>query len=437
MNLSQFLVFEERLRQAPDLTTLQMVIVNLMQTVFPYYQAILFQITPLKPKVVLASNVSQIDEHAQSVVWLNTVFIPWVIKNQVKPGFIPLEDFPLEVNNNYQSLAGALYLPIYLSGKVQWGLIFWLDSKPTEEYFNALPLVSSAINHAWEKLVHKADKKKLQPSKWLYSKKKMAMVIGSIFLLLFVIRVHQYILVPAEVSPKNPILISPSISGAVHTIDVQPNALVKKDQLLFTLDDITVKNKYEESTEKLNVAKERYLKAYRHAFSDTTSLYEIAMLKGEVEQELVTQEYYKNLLTRTQVVAPKAGVILYSDPKNWLGKPVNIGEKVMLLAEPNSQEIIFFIPVDNMINIDLSIPVRFFPNENPTLTIKAHLLYVNPIAEVQPDASLSYFGVAKLENSNELQLGQKGIIKLYGPRISLMGYIMGKPLRYIRQHLGL
>ena len=267
------------------------------------------------------------------------------------------------------------------------------------------------------------------------AKKKLALALVGLFILGF-IKLPQTILAPAEVMPIKPELVAPSVDGVIKKLLVLPNQVVKKGQKLVELDDILIKNKLEEATQKLTTNKARYLKAYRNAYLDPSARNELVILKNEVQQARIEQAHYQNLLKRTVISAQKEGVALYSSPSEFLGKPIKIGQKIMLIANPLKTKINFWIPIDTIVTINQTKPLVLYPNLHPLATVKAKLQYVNPIAEAMPDGTLGFYGQAQILKG-DIQLGEKGTIKLYGPAKPIWALLLQRPFRFLRQTLGI
>ncbi len=436
MNLGQWILFEERLRQAPDLKTLQMIVVNLLSEALPYSQAILFEHSHLQYKTRAASNISEINEYSAIIHWLNTQFYPALSAQYSKPTIFELSSLDINIDPYYESMSHGLYLPLHSKSIGEWGLVLWFKEVPAQEFLDFSPVVVSAISYSWEKLTLKKHKHQHLRAATI-SKKNVFIALAIVLVLFFGVRIKENTIATAEISPEDPLLIAPAINSSISVMAVKPNETVKAGQLLLKLDDITVKNQLEEAQQDLNIAQQRYLKAYRHSYTDEESKQEIQNLQNEQQQALVAYQYHQQLFERTEIKSPADGVVLYSDPNEWLGKPVKIGEKIMLLANPEKKEIDLWVAMDNMINIDKTAPAYFYGNENPIQSVRAQIKYINPIAEARPDGTLAYFGVAILPKDSPASLGEQGTMKLFGKRVSLAYYLLRKPMRYIRQHLGI
>jgi hypothetical protein len=436
MKLGMWVLFEERLRQVNDVDTLQLLVVNLLQKVFPYHQAVLFQRQFGSYKTKAASDISQINEHSPTIHWLNEVVYPWLDSTHKNPSYFNLTDLKEPINDYYQSNTQGLYLPLYSKHIGDWGVVFWMKEKGDEELLNFSPVIINTIIYSWEKVILQKTKSR-HLAFTIQDKKYLLFSSIIIFIVLFLFRVPESTIALAEISPKSPELITSSINGTVNKIEVEPNQPVQVGQALIQLDEITVKSQLDESLQALHVAEEKYKKAFRHAFTDEKSRQEMQVLKAETEQAQANYEYHRELLNRTLIKSTIAGVALYSDPKDWLGKPVRIGEKIMLVANPHEKEVTFWVSMDNMIIPNAARPPKFYPNENPLKSTTLELKYINPIAELRPDNTLAYFGVAKLPSNSDVRLGEQGTIKIYGNRVSVFYYFFRRPIRYLRQNFGI
>ncbi|GEM_PF-6678357 len=436
MKLGMWVLFEERLRQTKDVDTLQLLIVNMLQKVFPYTQAVLFHNHLGSYKTTAASDISQINEHSPTIHWLNENVYPWLVSKYETPTYFDLTELNQPIDEYYHKTIHGLYIPLQSPQIGERGVVFWMKEKSEDDLLNFSSVIANTIVYCWEKIILQNTKTK---SFGLTHHDKKYFIFASIIcvIILFVFHIRENTIALAEVSPKNPQLITSSINGTVSKITVQPNQSVKAGQILIRLDDITVKSELEQSLQALRVAEDKYQKAFRHAFTDEKSRKEMQILRSEAEQAQASYQYHLQLLSRTIIKTTISGVALYTDPTDWLGKPVKIGEKIMLVADPNEKEITFWVPIDSMIVPETGQTPKFYPNENPLQTITLHLKYINPIAEVRADGILSYFGVADLPANSNVRLGEQGTIKIYGKRVTVFYYLFRRPIRYLRQHLGI
>ena len=60
---------------------------------------------------------------------------------------------------------------------------------------------------------------------------------------------------------------------------------------------------------------------------------------GRMREQRAKIEYLQELISRMNMTAPVRGAVIIDDPVSWAGKPVNLGEKVLSLADQNDVEI--------------------------------------------------------------------------------------------------
>jgi multidrug resistance efflux pump len=275
--------------------------------------------------------------------------------------------------------------------------------------------------------------------RWLRSlpgrKVKLAALAVLVLMLFMPIRVS--VLGSVDIVPQEPVLVTSPIEGVIEKIHVRPNQPVKKGDFLYSLDDATLSSRHEIAKKALAVAQADYLRAAQKAFSDLASKAEIAMRKAVVDQKSTEVEYTQQLLQRVDVRAPRAGIAVFGDPNDWLGKPVVVGEKVMTVADPKRTELQAWVPVGDAINLEPGAEVRVFLNTDPTRPLTAELYEASYEAQVNPSGVLAFKVRAKFaDGTPPPRIGLKGTAKIYGERVLLGYYIMRRPLAAVRESLG-
>ena len=80
--------------------------------------------------------------------------------------------------------------------------------------------------------------------------------------------------------------------------------------------------------------------------------------KIKISQE--THNKKKILLDRTTIYSPAEGVAVLQDKSLLIGKPYNIGENIMVVANPSLVEVNIFMPVKDSITIKKDANIMFF-----------------------------------------------------------------------------
>jgi len=233
-------------------------------------------------------------------------------------------------------------------------------------------------------------------------------------------------------------LVSAPVEGVVKQFHIEPNAQVKAGDLLFSLDDTVLRNRHEIAKKVLDVARADYLRASQKAFSDEQSKANMALLRAEMEQKSAEVTYTAELLERIHVRAVRDGTAVFNDPNDWLGKPLETGEKVLSLAAPLDTELKIWLPVEDAINLEPGAQVRVFLNINPTTPVSAELKQTSYEAQVTPAGVLAFpLRAFFVDEFKRPRLGLKGTAKIYGEKVTLFYYLMRRPIAALRRVSGL
>jgi hypothetical protein len=193
--------------------------------------------------------------------------------------------------------------------------------------------------------------------------------------------VRQSVLAPAEISPRNPLVVTAPIDGVIEAMHVAPNA--------------------------------------------------------KVAQKQAELSYTRELLARAEIVAGRSGIAIYADPSDWIGKPVRLGEKVLAIADPAALELTIWVPVGDAIGMMPGAEILFFLDTDPLNPIRARLVRAAYEAEVTPNDVLAYRAKAELAEGEPLpRIGLKGTAKVYGEEVSLFFYLMRRPIAALRRTIG-
>jgi hypothetical protein len=142
-------------------------------------------------------------------------------------------------------------------------------------------------------------------------------------------------------------------------------------------------------------------------------------------------------LAKVEVKADEAGLVLYTDKSDWIGKPVVVGQRIMELANPQRLEVRIDLPVEDAIVLKEDAPLSLFLNANPYGSVPATVSHASYHAEVLPNNMLAYRVTAQLEQgASELRIGWQGTAKIYGERVALFTYLFRRPISTIRPWIG-
>ena len=329
---------------------------------------------------------------------------------------------------------------------LQAGLVLWRDQEWTRQEAAVLALLGGAYAHAWRALGKntrtwfgeggfKATLARLRTKRW-------RLVILLVLLAAMFFPVRQSVLAPAEIVPRDPFTVRAPLRGVVERITVQPNDTVRKGDLLVRIDAREIEGKLESARQSLAVANAELRQKQQQALFDEKSKSALGILQSRRDQAASDAAYFESMLQRTEIRAERPGIAVFDDPQEWSGRPVTIGERIMVIADPRDVEMEAHIPLADAIALRAGTQVRLFMNAEPASPLEATLERVGYRAVPVADGTLAYraraaFAPRPEDSGPELRVGLKGTAKLYGEPTFFVVYLLRKPLTRLRLWLNL
>ena len=265
-------------------------------------------------------------------------------------------------------------------------------------------------------------------SSWLLAAAVLAMLIP--------VRLSE--LAPAEVIALTAVAIASPQDGVISTFHVQPNATVKAGDRLFSLDDSVLASRREVARRGVSIARADSLVAQQRAFDDLKSKGELASALGRVKEKEAELSLVETSLDRVVVKAERDGVAVFADPNDWLGRPVQTGERVMQLADPRDAGVLVWLPVADALNLEPGAPMRLFLHTTPLDPLPAKLLQTSYQAVLSPDGVSAYRLRGQFEDSTaKARIGLRGTARVSGDWAMLGYYLFRRPIAAVREWTGL
>lgn len=259
-----------------------------------------------------------------------------------------------------------------------------------------------------------------------------------LLLLALLIPVRLSALAPAEVVALNAMAVAAPQDGVVARFHVQPNAPVRAGDLLFSLDDTTLKSRREVASKGLAIARADLLVAQQRAFDDLKSKGELAAAAGRVREKEAELASIEISLGRVDVRADRNGVAVFADANDWIGRPVQTGERVMQLADPNDAGVLVWLPVADALNLERGAPIRLFLHTRPLDPLSAHLLQTSYQGMPSPEGVAAYRLRAGFDDAaTRPRIGLRGTARVSGDWAILGYYVFRRPIAAAREWSGL
>ncbi|MBF0181527.1 MAG: HlyD family efflux transporter periplasmic adaptor subunit [Magnetococcales bacterium] len=254
---------------------------------------------------------------------------------------------------------------------------------------------------------------------------------------LLLLPVPLTVLAPAEVVAVDPAVIRAPMDGVVDEFLVRPNQEVVAGQPLFRLDATTLDGKLEVAVKALETVETEYRQNAQQAIQDPASKTRMAILAGRIEEQRLEVGHLRDLLERIRVKSPRAGVAIFNDPYDWIGRPVVTGERVLGVATPDDTEVEAWLAAGDLIRLAPGAPVTMFPNIDPLHPLRARLRYLAYEADKRPDGAYAYRLRATIDPGEARpRVGWKGSARIDGERVTLAYWLLRRPLAVTRQWLG-
>ncbi|MEE9348394.1 MAG: HlyD family efflux transporter periplasmic adaptor subunit, partial [Robiginitomaculum sp.] len=281
----------------------------------------------------------------------------------------------------------------------------------------------------------------------LSGKKKLwlsgAAILG---LLTLCIPVPVTSLAPAEIVASAPFIVTAPMDGVIKALHVAPGTFVKSGTPLLSLDDTNYRNELSIAAQEHSVADARLRRASLTAFIDAATKREIAIAKAERDLALTRKNYAAERLSKTVIRAQKDGLVLYSDVKDWMGRPVATGQSIMEIASPNAMQLRLEAPIVDSAVLNIGARVRLFLDSDPLNAVEAELSRASFYARPQAGGELAYDAMAQFETPPpgalieariEARIGARGVAKIYGQSAPLGYWLLRRPITALRQFTGI
>lgn len=438
--LSVLLQLEGMVRAAQTQQELQFFFVNETRRLVPYRQAIL--LTPPTSstqsyQVRAASSVPVVDRTVLLIQWTERL-IRDLRQTSTGPDIrhVTEADCPAGLRPDWKEFTPGygLWCPLkHPGGQVLGGLWLTRDQPWADHEVTVLQWLSEAYAYAWRAIGPSSSRR----WRWGLSR-TTTWILAAATLGALAIPVPMSTLAPAKIVAKDPLIVSAPIDGVIAEILVLPNTVVSEGQVLFKFEDTTFRSEYDVAERSLDVAMAQYRRAAQGSFVEAEQKSDVPLLKAEVELRETERNYAHERLAKIEVKAEQAGLLLYTDKSDWIGKPVVVGQRIMELANPQQLEVRIDLPVEDAIVLRVGASVTLFLNANPFSSVPATVSHASYHAEVLPNNMLSYRVTAQLEQgSSEFRIGWQGSAKIYGERVTLFTYLFRRPISAIRPWIGL
>jgi multidrug resistance efflux pump len=245
-------------------------------------------------------------------------------------------------------------------------------------------------------------------------------------------------LAPAEIVGRDAFVVAAPLEGVIERVVVAPNSAVAEGDLLVQFVDTTQRNQLEVSEREVGVAEAKLKQISQAAFFDDKSRREIAQARAELKLRSAERDFAREQFEKTRLRAPRAGVAVYADPKEWAGKPVQTGQRILEIANAQEVEMRVDVAVADVVALKLGARARLFLDADPLRPVEGRVVNAAYAARPIEGHGLVYRVQARLEEGlSPPRLGARGVAQLHGDDVMLGFYLFRRPISWLRQKVGL
>ncbi|MDM0114962.1 biotin/lipoyl-binding protein [Variovorax sp. J22R133] len=220
-------------------------------------------------------------------------------------------------------LRHLMWVPIAEAGKA--ASAGWLLARDTE-WEDGHRKLATRLAQAYAHGASAIDGRAMPSRDWPRRLRRLALGLAIIAAVLAFVPVPLTTLAPVEVTPRDPFVVAAPVQGVVERILVDPGAQVKTGDPLVQLVDTTLRSDSEVAQQKLEVARAKMLRLQQASMEDNTAKRELAIAQTEEMVARAERDYAQAMFDKAVIKAQQPGVALFGDPRDWVGRPVVVGD---------------------------------------------------------------------------------------------------------------
>ncbi len=345
-----------------------------------------------------------------------------------EPGDGPLTNYPFPelVWVPLKQRDGTVFAGLLLAREQAWG----------EQDCVLLSRLAETYAHAWQALIPRGSLRavRFRPA----SRTTVIAALVAAGVLAFV-PVPMSALAPAEVVATDAYVIAAPIDGVIDEIAVDPSSSVAEGAILFRFTDTVFRNNLEIAEREVLVAEAKWQQVSQQAISDPLPRRELAITTAELALKRTERDFARDVLSKTVVRAPRAGVAVFADKREFVGRPLSVGQRVMDIADPAKVQIRVNVAVEDAVVMSPGAHARIFLDSDPLHPLAGSIERASHTARVVDGSQLAFRIDVRLVAVDMAppRLGIRGTAQLIGSNVPLYLYLLRKPISYLRQKFGL
>jgi len=437
--IAALLSLEQQAWETSNAEALGFCMVNETHNLIEYRQAVLLEARG-RERISAVSGLPVLQRDAPFMQWMLrlTSFLHAARSKEARE--VSIADVPQELAEGWQEWLPrhVIWIPLNAGRKRLGGMLLVRERAWTQAETTLLNHLRHVYAHAWFAHLVKESAWSWQriKARWISNRWRFWGLMALSLLVLFA-PIRQSVLAPAEVRPLDAQVVRSPLAGIVDTVNIEPNQPVKKGDVLLILDDDEIRTQLQVASKEMSMMEAKYKQLIQRSFRDARSKASLVTLRAKASQKREDVDFLKKQMDKLEIRAPRDGLALFTDSDDLIGRPVRIGERLVVIADPSKAEVRMMLPVGNSLIFPDHAEVALFLNMEPTHSIPATLSYAAYQAQQDSSGVLAYEMRAQfLPGQKPPRIGLRGVAKVYGERVPMIYYLLRRPMAVARQTLG-
>ena len=435
---AKLLAIYNKLFDIHDLESFADFVVNDSHKVLPYQLAVLYEYNAERAKdlnILSISGALKDTVHRDFNYWLKNLLITLIQEKKTgdeKKSITVIHEAELASHEWADNLGKELLLArLYHKKDYHLNLILINPIPYTDDQIISFNILHKAYQQSLKTIFR--DKSTIKKNKLNLG--QVLKISIAIFILAMFIPVTPSVMAPAEIISERTWAINAPVAGRINKIAVEPNAHVEQNQILFEFDQLDLLNNFKVKQQELNILTTEYNQSRALGFDDKEQRAKIFRINQDITAKQQEVQYAQEQLNLSIVTSPAAGTVLFKSRDDLLGKPTDIGETIMRLANVKSKETEIWLDINDSINLTNATELYYYSNKDPFYAVPLTLTYFSYEAYITPNKKIAYRLLAKINQKNEnLIIGDHGQAKIYGThRVLMAQFLFQKPLATLRK----
>lgn len=293
------------------------------------------------------------------------------------------------------------------------------------------------LEHALPYMRAGLEKPFKRPSSWL--RRTRWLVPAGLVLALF-IPVNSSVTALASVVSTSSVNVYAPLDGIVHEVRVTPGSFVKPNQLLLSYDDRVMRYAISEAQKEVGVAQAELVRLQGAAYQDSDARSRLPVQRLALKKAQARYQHLKSQIAKSHVQVPVSGTVVMAGQASLVGASVQVGQKLLTIADPKDTEIELFVPVADVSAFAKGATVKVRMDADPLHSYAAEIIYVaHDVVVAKNDVPSIKVRARWVKNNGKPSAipGQQGVARIEGEKTVLGIKLFRKPLQSLFDWFGI